>query len=78
MAGGKSLSENYAFSGMHHIFDQHTATGLWDFTCLHPQFYTEAIIKNAHSHTLLFDMILTNSEQYFSKVAVMDDRWTRR
>ncbi|XP_076454343.1 WD repeat-containing protein 13-like [Babylonia areolata] len=25
MAGGKSLSENYAFSGMHHIFDQHKA-----------------------------------------------------
>ncbi|XP_041364617.1 WD repeat-containing protein 13-like [Gigantopelta aegis] len=26
MAGGKSLSENYAFAGMHHIFDQHTAS----------------------------------------------------
>ncbi|CAL1540519.1 unnamed protein product [Lymnaea stagnalis] len=25
MAGGKSLSENYAFTGMHHIFDQHSA-----------------------------------------------------
>ncbi|KAL3876277.1 hypothetical protein ACJMK2_034143 [Sinanodonta woodiana] len=25
MAGGKSISENYAFAGMHHIFDQHTA-----------------------------------------------------
>ncbi|XP_060560212.1 WD repeat-containing protein 13-like [Ruditapes philippinarum] len=24
MAGGKSVSENYAFAGMHHIFDQHT------------------------------------------------------
>ncbi|KAL5018934.1 hypothetical protein ScPMuIL_004656 [Solemya velum] len=24
MAGGKSISENYAFAGMHHIFDQHT------------------------------------------------------
>ncbi|KAK0048465.1 WD repeat-containing protein 13 [Biomphalaria pfeifferi] len=24
MAGGKSLSENYAFTGMHHIFDQHS------------------------------------------------------
>ena len=31
MAGGKSLSENYAFSGMHHIFDQHTAAGLASF-----------------------------------------------
>jgi hypothetical protein len=27
MAGGKSVSENYAFAGMHHIFDQHTAAG---------------------------------------------------
>ncbi|RUS89722.1 hypothetical protein EGW08_002540 [Elysia chlorotica] len=25
MAGGKTLSENYAFTGMHHIFDQHSA-----------------------------------------------------
>nr|XP_034312281.1 WD repeat-containing protein 13 isoform X1 [Crassostrea gigas] len=25
MAGGKTISENYAFAGMHHIFDQHTA-----------------------------------------------------
>ncbi|CAG2212599.1 WD repeat-containing protein 13 [Mytilus edulis] len=25
MAGGKTVSENYAFAGMHHIFDQHTA-----------------------------------------------------
>lgn len=24
MAGGKTVSENYAFAGMHHIFDQHT------------------------------------------------------
>lgn len=27
MAGGKSVSENYAFAGMHHIFDQHAAAG---------------------------------------------------
>lgn len=27
MAGGKTISENYAFAGMHHIFDQHTAAG---------------------------------------------------
>ena len=27
MAGGKTVSENYAFAGMHHIFDQHTAAG---------------------------------------------------
>jgi hypothetical protein len=27
MAGGKSVSENYAFAGMHHIFDQHTDAG---------------------------------------------------
>ncbi|XP_046581880.1 LOW QUALITY PROTEIN: WD repeat-containing protein 13-like [Haliotis rubra] len=26
MVGGKSLSENYAFTGMHHIFDQHSAS----------------------------------------------------
>ncbi|XP_029650135.1 WD repeat-containing protein 13 isoform X3 [Octopus sinensis] len=26
MAGGKSVSENYAFAGMHHIFDQHAAS----------------------------------------------------
>ena len=25
MAGDKTISENYAFAGMHHIFDQHTA-----------------------------------------------------
>jgi len=25
MAGGKTLSENYAFTGMHHIFDQHSS-----------------------------------------------------
>lgn len=29
MAGGKSLSENYAFTGMHHIFDQHSAAGIF-------------------------------------------------
>jgi len=23
MAGGKSVGENYAFAGMHHIFDDH-------------------------------------------------------
>jgi hypothetical protein len=27
MAGGKTISENYAFAGMHHIFDQHTSAG---------------------------------------------------
>ena len=27
MAGGKTVSENYAFAGMHHIFDQHTDAG---------------------------------------------------
>lgn len=27
MAGGKTVSENYAFAGMHHIFDQHSASG---------------------------------------------------
>ena len=27
MAGNTSLGENYAFAGMHHIFDQHTTTG---------------------------------------------------
>ena len=27
MAGDTTLSENYAFAGMHHIFDQHKAAG---------------------------------------------------
>ena len=27
MAGDKTISENYAFAGMHHIFDQHKAAG---------------------------------------------------
>lgn len=27
MVGGKTVSENYAFTGMHHIFDQHTVAG---------------------------------------------------
>ncbi len=27
MAGDTSISENYAFAGMHHIFDQHRAAG---------------------------------------------------
>ena len=27
MAGGKSISENYSFSGVHHIFDQHRESG---------------------------------------------------
>jgi hypothetical protein len=27
MAGGKSLGENYAFAGMHHVFDQHAEAG---------------------------------------------------
>lgn len=45
MAGGKTISENYAFAGMHHIFDQHTAAGItWlyinssikAFCCQHP------------------------------------------
>ena len=31
MAGGKTISENYAFAGMHHIFDQHTAAGTSTF-----------------------------------------------
>ena len=42
MAGGKTVSENYAFAGMHHIFDQHTDAGEWwwesglemDWNCL--------------------------------------------
>ena len=29
MAGDKSISENYAFAGMHHIFDQHKSAGTW-------------------------------------------------
>lgn len=30
MAGDTTLSENYAFAGMHHIFDQHVdAAGEW-------------------------------------------------
>ena len=28
MAGDTSISENYAFAGMHHIFDQHQSSGL--------------------------------------------------
>jgi hypothetical protein len=35
MAGGKSVSENYAFAGMHHIFDQHTAAGKFITTSCH-------------------------------------------
>lgn len=27
MAGNKSLGENYAFAGMHHVFDQHAEAG---------------------------------------------------
>lgn len=27
MAGNKTIGENYSFSGVHHIFDQHTAAG---------------------------------------------------
>ncbi len=27
MVGDKSIGENYAFAGMHHIFDQHKAAG---------------------------------------------------
>ena len=27
MAGDTTVGENYAFAGMHHIFDQHTAPG---------------------------------------------------
>jgi len=27
MAGNKTISENYSFSGVHHIFDQHKAAG---------------------------------------------------
>ena len=27
MAGGTTIAENYAFAGMHHIFDQHTKAG---------------------------------------------------
>lgn len=27
MAGDKSLGENYAFAGMHHVFDQHADAG---------------------------------------------------
>ena len=28
MAGDRTISENYSFSGMHHIFDQHMDAGL--------------------------------------------------
>ena len=28
MAGDTSVSENYAFAGMDHIFDQHKASGM--------------------------------------------------
>lgn len=28
MAGDKSLGENYAFAGMHHVFDQHAEAGV--------------------------------------------------
>jgi hypothetical protein len=31
MAGNKSIGENYSFSGVHHIFDQHKSAGL--FVC---------------------------------------------
>lgn len=27
MAGNKTIGENYSFSGVHHIFDQHKAAG---------------------------------------------------
>ena len=35
MAGNTSLSENYAFAGMYHIFDQHAETGLYGTPTLH-------------------------------------------
>jgi len=28
MAGNKTIGENYSFSGVHHIFDQHKSAGL--------------------------------------------------
>jgi len=28
MAGNKSIGENYSFSGVHHIFDQHKSAGV--------------------------------------------------
>ena len=34
MAGNKSIGENYSFSGVHHIFDQHKEAGLITAKCL--------------------------------------------
>jgi len=33
MAGNKSIGENYSFSGVHHIFDQHKAAGKFLVIC---------------------------------------------
>ena len=32
MGGDKTVGENYAFAGMHHIFDQHRASGNLNIT----------------------------------------------
>ena len=34
MGGDKTIGENYAFAGMHHIFDQHKTAGLYKPLCV--------------------------------------------
>eukprot|EP00106_Octopus_bimaculoides_P005789 XP_014773231.1 PREDICTED: WD repeat-containing protein 13-like [Octopus bimaculoides] len=47
MAGGKSVSENYAFAGMHHIFDQHAASG--EFQIFHSTYSCQRLPRSSSS-----------------------------
>lgn len=57
MAGGKSVSENYAFAGMHHIFDQHAAAG--EYTWIQLDNYLQKLI---------FHIYIYNISKYYSKI----------
>ena len=52
MAGNTSLSENYAFAGMYHIFDQHAETGLYGTPTLHFHSSTLLSFLSLYSHSL--------------------------
>ena len=61
MAGDKSIGENYAFAGMHHIFDQHQSAGrrgypkimfYFIFSIIHIFLYFKSSTKNSKRYSV--------------------------
>ena len=62
MAGDTTLSENYAFAGMHHIFDQHVdSAGEWKVQYVMARSVQGVSISVSYSQILLGSLLSSST-----------------